>query len=102
MQNAALSVAIMAMIVALKRVLSMRGKTYRGYFASRISAQEFEHQAAHHTRMEVLKLQNSSEYKYLTKVKGKAAEEWNWQTKEGGAEGKRESSGSRKNKVGAG
>ena len=51
-------------------------------FIDRITPEEFEKQKGDFTKEQVEKLQNTKEYKAQRRLKGKAIENWNWQTNE--------------------
>ena len=84
LSNFLLAVAIVAGIIAVKRVIDKKIRDFRISFGlQQITNEEFEHQKRLHTRQEVIKLKESREFRFMTSLKdSKALEEWNWQVKE--------------------
>ena len=60
----------------------IRLKRHELVFVERISPEEFEQQKGAFTQQQVEALQATKEFKKMKREKGKAIENWNWQTQE--------------------
>ncbi len=68
-------------------------KRFVSFGVAQITAQEFEHQRRHLTRIEINKLKASKEYAHLLSQKGPMLEKWNWQSKESSSGKKQKAKG---------